>query len=278
MKPRQPRKGVRRAPRRETSTNDTPEQQTSLLDDNMSISETLQPSTVDTIMTTETTPSITSSVPDTTLVTPSDNVAPILKPSTETPSTKTNDTENQSAAPQAPEKATPIIPTTSAPDEITPIASPNMPTPESQETKKEVSETTHEALPVAVSSTQTSTPSKEETAKPQLETREPRQPQHNNRQQHPRQQQQQHPRQQHPRQQQPTQPSNRHEQLDFEAALRELETIVTQMEGTRLSLQDSLAAYQRGSRLVQQCQHWLSDAEQQVQTLENNMLTPQQDF
>ena len=58
----------------------------------------------------------------------------------------------------------------------------------------------------------------------------------------------------------------------FEAALAELEEIVTTMEGGQLPLSESLAAYKRGALLLQYCQSALKDAEQQVQIYEKGML------
>jgi exodeoxyribonuclease VII small subunit len=58
----------------------------------------------------------------------------------------------------------------------------------------------------------------------------------------------------------------------FEAALAELEAIVTTMEGGQLPLTESLAAYKRGAELLQYCQAALKDAEQQVQVLEKGTL------
>jgi exodeoxyribonuclease VII small subunit len=60
--------------------------------------------------------------------------------------------------------------------------------------------------------------------------------------------------------------------LKFEAALAELEQIVQSMEGGRLPLEESLAAYRRGSELLKHCQQQLGDAERQVQVLENGTL------
>ncbi len=60
--------------------------------------------------------------------------------------------------------------------------------------------------------------------------------------------------------------------LKFEAALAELEQIVQNMEGSRLPLEESLAAYRRGSELLQHCQQQLIDAERQIQILENGTL------
>jgi exodeoxyribonuclease VII small subunit len=59
---------------------------------------------------------------------------------------------------------------------------------------------------------------------------------------------------------------------DFEAALAELESIVAAMEGEKLPLQESLAAYRRGAELVAFCQSALKDAQQQVEILEKGVL------
>ena len=53
----------------------------------------------------------------------------------------------------------------------------------------------------------------------------------------------------------------------FEAALAELETLVTQMESGELSLDESLKAFERGVSLARQCQEELKQAEQRVQVL-----------
>ena len=54
---------------------------------------------------------------------------------------------------------------------------------------------------------------------------------------------------------------------DFEKSLTELETLVQQMESGKLSLEDSLKAFERGIRLTRECQQALSLAEQKVQLL-----------
>ena len=61
---------------------------------------------------------------------------------------------------------------------------------------------------------------------------------------------------------------------DFETALAELEKIVGQMESGKLSLEDSLAAYERGAGLLNYCREAITRAEQQVQTLENGVMKP----
>lgn len=56
-------------------------------------------------------------------------------------------------------------------------------------------------------------------------------------------------------------------ELTFELAVTELESIVSQMESGQLPLEQSLAAYKRGAELLQFCQKALSDIEQQVHIL-----------
>ena len=56
-------------------------------------------------------------------------------------------------------------------------------------------------------------------------------------------------------------------ELDFEAALAELEQLVNQMEAGDLTLEASLAAFERGVKLTRQCQAALRSAELKVQQL-----------
>ena len=55
--------------------------------------------------------------------------------------------------------------------------------------------------------------------------------------------------------------------LDFEAALAELETLVNDMEGGDLTLEGSLAAFERGVKLTRHCQAALREAELKVKQL-----------
>jgi len=55
--------------------------------------------------------------------------------------------------------------------------------------------------------------------------------------------------------------------VDFEQALEELEALVERMETGELSLDESLAAFERGIRLTRRCQQALEGAEQRVQQL-----------
>jgi len=63
-----------------------------------------------------------------------------------------------------------------------------------------------------------------------------------------------------------------HKTPTFEAALAELEQVVADMEGGKLPLEESLAAYQRGAELLKQCRSRLDDAQQQVRILEDGTL------
>ena len=54
---------------------------------------------------------------------------------------------------------------------------------------------------------------------------------------------------------------------NFESSLDELETLVEKMEHGELSLEDSLAAYERGVGLYRRCQQALEQAELRVRLL-----------
>ena len=58
----------------------------------------------------------------------------------------------------------------------------------------------------------------------------------------------------------------------FEAALAELEALVATMESGQLPLKESLAAFERGAKLLGYCQEALKDAQQQVEVLEKGVL------
>lgn len=57
------------------------------------------------------------------------------------------------------------------------------------------------------------------------------------------------------------------ERPSFDAALTELEGVVTRMEDGNLSLEDSLHQFEQGVRLTRICQEALSQAEQKVKIL-----------
>jgi exodeoxyribonuclease VII small subunit len=53
----------------------------------------------------------------------------------------------------------------------------------------------------------------------------------------------------------------------FEVALEELESVVEQLESGDLSLEDSLAAFEKGIRLVKYCNQKLNEVERRVEVL-----------
>lgn len=55
--------------------------------------------------------------------------------------------------------------------------------------------------------------------------------------------------------------------ISFESATKELEAIVANMESGKLSLEDSIQAYERGAALLAHCQATLTNAEQKIQLL-----------
>jgi exodeoxyribonuclease VII small subunit len=54
---------------------------------------------------------------------------------------------------------------------------------------------------------------------------------------------------------------------NFESALQELESVVEQLESGDLSLEDSLAAFERGVGLVKYCNQKLNEVEEKVEVL-----------
>ncbi|HRO63613.1 exodeoxyribonuclease VII small subunit [Thermomonas sp.] len=56
---------------------------------------------------------------------------------------------------------------------------------------------------------------------------------------------------------------------DFEASMQALEELVAKMEAGGMSLEDSLAAYERGVGLYRRCQSALEQAELRVRALDD---------
>ena len=56
-------------------------------------------------------------------------------------------------------------------------------------------------------------------------------------------------------------------QIDFEATLEELEKLVERMESGRMTLEDSLAAFERGVKLTRECRTALKSAELRIKAL-----------
>lgn len=54
------------------------------------------------------------------------------------------------------------------------------------------------------------------------------------------------------------------EEMSFEEAMRELETVVGQLESGDVALEESIRLYERGAKLKERCQRTLDAAEQKV--------------
>ncbi len=57
------------------------------------------------------------------------------------------------------------------------------------------------------------------------------------------------------------------EEFNFEASLQQLQQLVQQMEQGKLSLEESMQAFEHGIALTRECQQALDQAEQKVQLL-----------
>ena len=57
------------------------------------------------------------------------------------------------------------------------------------------------------------------------------------------------------------------EELGFETALRQLESIVEELEGGKLTLEQSMDAFEKGMKLSKFCNERLNAAEKKVETL-----------
>lgn len=53
-------------------------------------------------------------------------------------------------------------------------------------------------------------------------------------------------------------------EMSFEQAMAELETVVTQLEGSQVALDDSIEMYERGAALKAHCEAKLKAAEEKV--------------
>lgn len=55
--------------------------------------------------------------------------------------------------------------------------------------------------------------------------------------------------------------------LSFEESLKELESIVTRLEGGQVALEESISLYERGEKLKQRCETLLKDAEMRIEKI-----------
>lgn len=62
-------------------------------------------------------------------------------------------------------------------------------------------------------------------------------------------------------------PNSSKDNINFEAALGELEALVERLEGGEQTLESSLKDFERGVELTRNCQSALQDAEQRVEQL-----------
>ncbi len=60
----------------------------------------------------------------------------------------------------------------------------------------------------------------------------------------------------------------------YEAALAELEQLVSRIESGQLPLEELLAGYQRGAQLLQFCRDKLQAVENQIKVLDEGVLKP----
>ena len=72
----------------------------------------------------------------------------------------------------------------------------------------------------------------------------------------------------------PTPPTAKTDPVSYEAALKELETLVADMEAGQLPLAQLLIGYQRGAELLTYCRAQLDAVEQQIKVLDNGALKP----
>ena len=63
---------------------------------------------------------------------------------------------------------------------------------------------------------------------------------------------------------------DKHQDLSFEQALDGLTTMVEKLESGKLTLEDSVKAFEEGVKLTRQCEKMLDDAEQRLQVLDTD--------
>ncbi|MDE2423004.1 MAG: exodeoxyribonuclease VII small subunit [Betaproteobacteria bacterium] len=60
--------------------------------------------------------------------------------------------------------------------------------------------------------------------------------------------------------------------LTYEEAVKELESLLSQLESGQLPLEQAIETYRRGAELIRFCQEQLKDAEQKIHILTNGEL------
>ena len=64
--------------------------------------------------------------------------------------------------------------------------------------------------------------------------------------------------------------NNEFEKLTFEEAMRELEKLVDSLDKGEVSLDEAIAAYDRGSQLKDYCQKKLHEAKMKIETIQSS--------
>ena len=64
--------------------------------------------------------------------------------------------------------------------------------------------------------------------------------------------------------------NNEFEELTFEEAMRELEKLVDGLDKGDISLDEAIAAYDRGSQLKDYCQKKLQEAKMKIETIQSS--------
>lgn len=60
------------------------------------------------------------------------------------------------------------------------------------------------------------------------------------------------------------------EKISFEEGLRELESLVGKMESGEMGLEEMVAAFERGQRLVKTCNERLDEVERRIEVIRGN--------
>lgn len=60
------------------------------------------------------------------------------------------------------------------------------------------------------------------------------------------------------------------EKLSYEAARDELQKVVTQLEQQNVSLEESMALFERGEELAKICEEWLSGARKKLEAAQKS--------
>ena len=65
-------------------------------------------------------------------------------------------------------------------------------------------------------------------------------------------------------------------EISFEQAMGELDSIVEQMESDQLPLEELISHYERGAKLLKECENTLNSAKKRLETIQNSATNEQQ--